>query len=113
MRDHKTVHAGWLLAVIVLALVLITFAAPALSQGDAVVGKQTAESWCGSCHLIDGVGPAIDGAPPFRSIANDPVKTNTYFKTWLTNPHYPMPNVELSRRQIDDLVAYIESLRAE
>ncbi len=105
MRDHHTVHAGWLLAVIVLALVLVMLATPALSQSDAVFGKQTAESWCGSCHLVDGVDTAIDGAPPFRSIANDPAKTNTYLKTWLTDPHYPMPKLDLSRRQIDDLVA--------
>lgn len=113
MRDHHSVHAGWLLAVVALALFIVMRATPALSQGDAEVGKRTAESWCSSCHLINGHGTAIDSAPPFRSIANDPAKSSTYLKTWLTDPHYPMPNLELSRRQIDDLIAYIESLRAE
>ncbi len=32
---------------------------------------------------------------------------------WLFDPHSPMPTLELSRREIDDLVACIESLCAE
>lgn len=113
MRDQSNVHSGWRLAVVTLALIIVMRAAPALSQGDAEVGKRTAESWCSSCHLVDGVGTAIDGAPPFRAVANDPAKTSAFLRTWLTDPHYPMPNLELSRRQIDDLVAYFESLRGE
>jgi mono/diheme cytochrome c family protein len=113
MRDQSNVQAGWLLSVVALALIIVMRAAPGLSQGAADDGKRTAETWCSSCHLVDGVGTAIDGAPPFRAVANDPAKTSSFLRTWLTDPHYPMPNLELSRRQIDDLVAYIESLRGE
>ncbi|NJO37736.1 MAG: hypothetical protein HC871_09095 [Rhizobiales bacterium] len=31
-------------------------------------------------------------------------------KAWLADPHPPMPNLSLSRLEIDDLLAYIESL---
>jgi mono/diheme cytochrome c family protein len=32
---------------------------------------------------------------------------------WLADPHPPMPNLELSRREIEDIVAYLQSLTGE
>jgi mono/diheme cytochrome c family protein len=31
-------------------------------------------------------------------------------RAWLADPHPPMPNFNLSRQQIDDIVAYLDSL---
>jgi mono/diheme cytochrome c family protein len=47
-----------------------------------------------------------------RGAGNNPAKTETYLKGWISNPHPPMPNFNLSRRTIDDLVSYIRSLAA-
>ena len=33
-----------------------------------------------------------------------------YLKGWISNPHPPMPNFNLTRQTVDDLVAYIRSL---
>jgi mono/diheme cytochrome c family protein len=74
-----------------------------------------ARRWCAECHLIDSEPAAtvIDGAPPFATIANDPAKGGTYLRTWLFDPHPPMPALELTRREIENVVTYIESLRAK
>ena len=100
------------LVMLVAALLLAPLAAAA---GDAAAGEEMARRWCAECHLI-GSAPAatvIDGAPPFTAIANDPEKDGAYLRTWLFDPPPPMPKLELSRREIEDLVAYIESLKAE
>lgn len=65
-----------------------------------------------SCHIIDkqGAGTAVDPAPPFPLIANDRKKTPAYLQQWLSTSHPQMPNFNLGRREIVDLIAYIKSL---
>ena len=86
--------------------------AQAQTRGDSMRGFALAESWCVSCHIIDkkGTGRAIDPAPPFPLIAGDPRKTPGYLHMWLTSSHPQMPNLNLGRREINDLIAYIRSL---
>lgn len=88
---------------------------PTASAADAARGGSLAGSWCSSCHIIDtGTAQKVaDRAPTFRSIANDSEKTDAYLKRFMANPHYPMPNLDLGRRDIDDLVAYIGTLRTK
>ena len=100
---------------IITVLALFALIAPAVAEGDARSGAATARQWCAECHLV-GSGPersVVDGAPPFTAIAADPSKSDAYLRTWLFRPRRPMPKLELSRREIDDLVAYIASLRPE
>jgi hypothetical protein len=33
-------------------------------------------------------------------------------ETWIGNPHPPMPNLNLTRREVDSLVEYIQSLKS-
>ncbi len=99
---------SWLLAF----LVLIAFGslAPARAAGDAAEGERIAQRWCSSCHVVGREARATDRAPAFVALAADPAKTEGYLKAWITNPHPPMPNFNLTRQRIDDLVAYIRSL---
>lgn len=87
-------------------------AADARAAGDPVEGRRIAEQWCTSCHVIGPKSRGGDAAPPFIALANNPAKTETYLKGWISNPHPSMPNFNLSRRTIDDLVSYIRSLAA-
>ena len=84
-----------------------------LAAGDAVEGGRIAQQWCSSCHLVGQGTRGGDAAPPFVALANNPAKTETYLKNWIRNPHPPMPNFNLSRRDIDDLTAYIGTLSAK
>lgn len=93
-------------------LLFLGIVADARAAGDPVEGRRIAGQWCSSCHVIGPEGRGADGAPPFMALANNPAKTETYLKGWISNPHPPMPNLNLSRRTIDDLVSYIRSLAA-
>ena len=79
---------------------------------DAVAGGRLAQEWCSGCHLVDGVGSS-DVVPGFRQIANDPSKTRDRLRAWLSSPHPMMPDFNLSRPEIDNIIAYLESLRNE
>lgn len=78
---------------------------------DAEEGGRIARQWCSECHLI---GPdedsASDLAPPFKTIAKDDSKTDADLRGWLHDPHPPMPNLNLSRSEVEDLISYIRSL---
>lgn len=93
-----------------LGVVLVS--ANAHARGDKIRGAALAESWCQSCHIIDkkGTGRAIDQAPAFPVIANDPRKSPGYLQQWLSRSHPQMPNFNLGHRDIVDLIAYIHSL---
>jgi mono/diheme cytochrome c family protein len=84
----------------------------AQTSGDKMRGAALAESWCRSCHIIDnqGTGISVDPAPPFPMVANDPSKTPAYLQHWLSTSHPQMPNFNLGRREIVDLIAYIRTL---
>ena len=81
-------------------------------SADAGAGAALADKWCAGCHLTGRPtsGPVTDGPPGFHAIASSG-KTSEQLRTFLTKPHYPMPDLSLSRNDIDNLVAYIESLR--
>jgi mono/diheme cytochrome c family protein len=85
----------------------------AQTAGDAVRGAALAESWCQTCHIIDkkGTGQSVDPAPAFPLIASDPKKTPGYLQRWLSTSHPQMPNFNLGRREIVDLIAYIQTLK--
>lgn len=108
--------AGLALLAAVVAGFVAFGSAPARAQaGDSHRGSALAQSWCASCHVIDsnGAGRSSDNAPPFPVIAADKSKTPDLLRSWMTAEHTRMPNFNLSRREIDDLIAYIRSLAAK
>lgn len=92
---------------------MLAFSHVALAA-DPGRGEQLALQWCRDCHLT---GPnqtnGTDAAPPFAVIAKAPVSSGGDLRAWLADPHPPMPKLDLTVREIDDLVAYIESLGDE
>lgn len=97
---------------IAFALIALPLTA-AFAAGDATEGRRIAGQWCSSCHVIAPGVRGSDVAPPFVALANNPAKTESYLKAWITNPHPPMPNFNLSRRTVEDLTAYIRSLASK
>lgn len=74
-------------------------------------GLKIARTWCTSCHLVEPGGPAVDAGPPFSDVARDPGRTPERLRAWLADPHPPMPDLNLSRDEIDAILAYLESLK--
>jgi hypothetical protein len=62
------------------------------------------------CHIVDTSGEETDAAPSFQSIAQDRSKDQAWLRAWLVAPHPRMPDLNLSRDEIDDIIAYLSSL---
>lgn len=85
--------------------------APMAHAADAAHGHALARQWCASCHAIDAAATTTRDLPPsFAAVARRPGVSESSLRAWLVSPHPNMPNFELSRDAIDDLVAYIRSL---
>ena len=79
--------------------------------GDPDQGEQLARRWCSSCHLVAGdQRQASADVPPFSAIARMPNFTQEKVAFFLLDPHPKMPSLGLSRREADDIAAYIGSL---
>lgn len=99
-----------------LALVATAFAAGcARPQGspDARIGLQVAEQRCSRCHAIGltGPSPAAD-APPLRDLYKRyPINDlRRAFAEGIEVAHPRMPVFQLSRREVDHLLAYLRSI---
>jgi cytochrome c len=97
-------------AVVLFCLVLGAAAAhPVLA--DAAKGSQLAQQWCASCHVTSSgrAGNVQEGPPSFPTIAR--TRTADQLRAFLSHPHGAMPDLSLTRAEIDDLTGYIETLR--
>lgn len=84
-----------------------------LPPGDKDNGLRLARQWCGECHVIspDQTRAPNAAVPTWPSVANRPQTTETYLRAFLQTPHQNMPNIQLTRGETDDLIAYILSLK--
>lgn len=83
----------------------------AAQAADAGHGKALAERWCANCHAVaPGAKEANDQVPSFAAIAKRKDMTPDRLRTWLQTPHPNMPNFNLARQNIEDLIAYLRSL---
>jgi len=82
------------------------------AHADAAKGAQIARQWCANCHLIGGnpAGPVPQGPPSFQMVAHSGMSADQ-LRAFLSHPHGAMPNLALTRTEIDDLIGYIETLR--
>lgn len=95
---------------------LAVMAMPAAGQddGDAARGFVYTRANCAQCHAVDGRQkdqPPVLGIATFEEIANAPGMTARALAVWFQSPHPRMPNLVLERKDRDDVIAYITSLR--
>lgn len=95
-------------AAITSALLALVLAQPA-SASDALNGAGLAKRWCAECHAVSQAQPRAQAdAPSFASIsASRKVAEITSF---LRQSHPQMPDMNLSRDEIADLIAYMHTL---
>jgi mono/diheme cytochrome c family protein len=87
----------------------------AFMSGNPASGLRYAEQACAQCHAIapgSALSPAPD-APPFEAIANTPGMTRMALNAWLHSPHENMPQLIVDPDRIDDLSAYLATLKRE
>jgi cytochrome c len=97
--------------VMLLCLMLAAIAAPT-ARADLARGTQLAHQWCANCHVIGGnpAGAVPQGPPSFQAVARSGM-TADQLRAFLSHPHGAMPDLSLTRAEIDDLIGYIETLR--
>ena len=85
--------------------------AAAETAGPAKRGAEIAARWCSDCHATGASARASDVGPPFPEIARK--RSPDYLRGFLANPHFrgQMPPFDLTRDRIEDLVAYLQSLK--
>ena len=85
---------------------------PGTAHADAAAGTRVALQWCANCHVVNAKGPSAtvpQGPPAFSTIAGhmDPDQ----LRAFLSHPHGAMPDLALTRAEINDLIDYIETLK--
>ncbi len=105
------------LALLVVGLVLTV---PGMARGeekrpwkaDAGRGEALAERLCANCHIVgDGSKTtAVAGIPSLSAVAGLDGMTRQRVTNTLIAPHAPMPDMQLTMREIADLTAYLEKL---
>jgi mono/diheme cytochrome c family protein len=93
----------------VLLLAQLVSAQPTVAA-DVQHGEIIAKRWCAACHVVSAEQKSASAdVPSFADIARRR-KSRKALAAFLTDPHPKMPNMNLSRAEIDDIVAYIRSL---
>jgi mono/diheme cytochrome c family protein len=85
----------------------------ALEIGDARKGLNYARKVCAACHNVqrsDAKSPNSK-TPPFKQIANTPGMSVTALTVWSRTMHPTMPNLIIEPNDMDDLIAYVLSLK--
>ena len=96
----------------ILGLLMLGLVAAQAARADAAKGAQLARQWCANCHVIANNSSASvpQGPPTFPAIAHSGM-TPDQLRAFLSHPHGSMPDLALSRAEIDDLIGYIQTLR--
>ena len=103
-----------LASAVVIALSLSALPVQAQSVGNADNGRAFAEKRCAECHAVlrDDEASPLSAATPFTVVARTPGMTETALSVFFRTPHAMMPNLVLEGEEMDDVIAYITSLRA-
>ena len=84
-------------------------------EGVASFGRAYAEHACASCHAIapSQLRSPNPNAPAFAAVADLPGMNSMALRAWLRTSHPTMPNLILTPARIDDLSAYMSTLRTK
>ncbi len=91
-----------------LSFIALATLSSAAAAADAANGGTLAKRWCADCHVVaSDQQRGSTQAPPFSVIADKPGFNSGKLALFLLEPHPKMPNMNLSRKEADDLAAYI------
>ena len=99
---------------LLITLALATVATAALAQeGDPKKGAEFVEKNCTGCHAVRPGQQAspLHTAPSFTAVANSPGMTSIALTAFFRTSHKNMPNFIIASKDIEDINAYILSLK--
>jgi cytochrome c len=99
-------------AIVAAVAALVGAAQAAADPAQVARGRALAERWCATCHATaPGRASPEPGIPSFVQMAADPENTRASLRQFIMLPHFEMPPQTLTSAEIDDVIAYILSLR--
>jgi mono/diheme cytochrome c family protein len=107
----------WMGAALAVLLAPGAMAQAPAEEGDPLKGREIARLWCATCHVVEeNPARAVDAAPTFAAIADKAGVTAEGLRAFLSAQHSGgaqgrMPNLSLSRNDVDNVVAYLLSRR--
>ena len=89
-----------------------SLAGPLTSEPDPEHGKALAQRLCFTCHLVtsEQIHANVD-IPSFREIASRQGQTEGSIMAKIVIPKHPMPVIPITKSELNDLAAYIMTLR--
>ena len=95
------------------AILLNAHAAASQEYGDTKAGYAYASQVCSECHAVQKgqLTSPHPRAPSFTTVADTPGMNEMALRVWFQSPHPSMPNLNLTEKKGDDLIAYILSLK--
>ena len=104
---------GLVVATGLLSAVMCQNSGIAAPAGDPAYGRLLAQTWCSSCHLVapNEDRPVLADVPTFTDIARRLPDDADVLAAFIADPHPPMPNLSLSRKDIRDILAYLATLK--
>ncbi|MFZ5790201.1 MAG: c-type cytochrome [Pseudomonadota bacterium] len=114
-------------SVLIVSLLLGLAGVPAhADEGLAAKGQALARQYCSGCHRVSEkqaipppvmveteTGSETVKAPSFWIAAHQEGRDEAYFRGYLHNPRYPMPEQPLEQGELDAIVAYLLSLGSQ
>lgn len=86
---------------------------PVTSKPDPERGQEVAERVCTNCHLVsDRQTNAVADVPSFAAIARQPDQSEGAIMARIILPKHPMPVIPITKSELEDVAAYIMSLRS-
>jgi mono/diheme cytochrome c family protein len=91
-------------------------ATPCVAQtretGNVEAGHAYAKKVCAECHAVERGENDYLNPPSFQMVADSPGITERALAVWLRNPHPNMPNFILPQADMENVIAYIMSLKS-
>jgi cytochrome c len=87
-----------------------------VQAADTASGLAVARRLCVNCHTVEPGGAKSEvtaGVPSFMAIAAKPGQSEDKLKSFMQNPHPPMPQVQFTVHELDNLAAYIMTLKGQ
>ncbi|MEM8813230.1 MAG: cytochrome c [Pseudomonadota bacterium] len=89
----------------------LTSVGPASAFGDSGEGRKIATQWCSACHVVSESQLSASAAvPPFSAIKRRHEGKMDFLEAFLTQSHPQMPDMNLTYQEIQNLIAYFDSL---
>jgi cytochrome c len=113
MSRRAWLHICAVAGVCLLALLMVSLHRARGAEGHVSQGRALADAWCATCHGVPPYSDSVRRDLDFEAIARMPSTTELSLRVFLRSNHNKMPNIILKPEDLDDIVAFILSMKRE